>query len=265
MSNVLFNRDGHQCLLFTDLSDGDGGAAVQANQCLIVDGEQAMLLDPGGTMTYNELYLALSRITSPKKLRYVFASHADPDIIASLPRWLSSSDTQLLVSRVWSRFVPHFCQSGKTDGRIIGVPDRGGVITLGGARLWILPAHFLHAEGNLQVYDPVSRILFSGDLGASLLPAERAAQVVDDFDTHLPHMIDFHRRYMTSNRACRLWAAMARQLPIDLMVPQHGAPMAAAAAQRFIDWIETLDCGVDLMSQADYQLPTQEMQIGLIA
>ncbi len=122
MSHVLFNRDGHQCLLFTDLSDGDGGAAVQANQCLIVDGEQAMLLDPGGTMTYNELYLALSRITSPKKLRYVFASHADPDIIASLPRWLSSSDTQLLVSRVWSRFVPHFCQSGKTDGRIIGVP-----------------------------------------------------------------------------------------------------------------------------------------------
>ncbi len=139
------------------------------------------------------------------------------------------------------------------------------MIALGGSRLVILPAHFLHAEGNLQVYDPVSRILFSGDLGASLLPAERAAQVVDDFDAHLPHMIDFHRRYMTSNRACRLWAAMARQLPIDLMVPQHGAPMAAAAAQRFIDWIETLDCGVDLMSQADYQVPTKEMQIGLIA
>jgi len=259
MGQSLYSQGGHQCLVFTDLVDDPGGAAVQANQCLIVDNDEAMLLDPGGVLTYNELYIALGRVTAPKKLRYVFASHQDPDIVASLARWLTASDTKLLVSRLWSRFVPHFCPPGKTEGRIVPMPDRGGVVTLGRCRLLVLPAHFLHAEGNLQLYDSTSRILFSGDLGASLVSPSKATEVVRELAPHLPHMAEFHRRYMNSNRACRLWAAMARRLPIEMIVPQHGAPLAGAAVAQFIDWIETLACGVDLMSEADYQVPTPDM------
>lgn len=259
MGHPLYNRGGHQCLLYTDLADDPSGAAVQANQCLIVDSDEAMLLDPGGVLAYNELYVALAKVIAPKQLRYVFASHQDPDIVASLPRWLSSSDTKVLVPRLWSRFVPHFCPPGKTAGRIVGIPDRGGVVVLGRCRLLVLPAHFLHAEGNLQVFDPVSRILFSGDLGASMLPSAKAGEVVLDLAAHLPHMVEFHRRYMNSNRACRLWAAMARKLPIDMIVPQHGAPMGGGAVGQFIDWIESLQCGLDLMSEANYQVPTPDM------
>ena len=70
----------------------------------------SILPDPGGTLlTYNELYMAMARFFPPKPLRYVFASHADPDTIASLPRRLNGSETCLLISRIWSHFVPHFC------------------------------------------------------------------------------------------------------------------------------------------------------------
>jgi hypothetical protein len=31
--------------------------------------------------------------------------------------------------------------------------------------------------------------------------------------------------------------------------------MVGAAVGQFIDWVETLDCGVDRMSQADYRVP----------
>ena len=255
MSLELFNRDEHACVLFTDLVDEGEGEAVQANQCLIVDHGKGMLLDPGGNMTYNELYVTMSRLFPPKGLEYVFASHADPDIIASLPRWLSLSGTQLVISRIWSRFVPHFCGSGKTDGRILPVPDRGGTLRLGSCRLQILPAHFLHSEGNLQVYDPVSRILFSGDLGASMVSARSASTFVDDLEPHIPSMAGFHRRYMVSNKVCRFWAAMVRELDIEMIVPQHGAPLRGAAVGQFIDWIEQLECGVDMMSPSHYRLP----------
>lgn len=256
MGLELFNRNGHVCLLFTDLVDGEGGGAVQANQVLIVDQGRGMLLDPGGSMTYNELYLAISRYLPPKELQYLFASHQDPDIVASLQRWLTTSQTTLLVSRLWARFVPHFCPAGKTEGRIVGIPDRGGTVTLGKTKLLILPAHFLHAEGNLQIYDPASRILFSGDLGSSLVPAARAGQFVDDLTGHLPAMTGFHRRYMVSNKACRLWAQMVRSLDIDMIVPQHGAPLRGKrAVNAFIDWIAALECGIDLMGAADYQVP----------
>jgi len=58
---------------------------------------------------------------------------------------------------------------GKTDGRVIGVPGAGGCLPLGQNDLWLMPAHFMHSEGNFQFWDPVSRILFIGDLGVSLL------------------------------------------------------------------------------------------------
>ncbi|MFX8293428.1 MBL fold metallo-hydrolase, partial [Acinetobacter baumannii] len=77
-------------------------------------------------------------------------------------------------------------------------------IPLGQSHLLAVPAHFLHSEGNFQFYDPESRILFSGDLGASMVHANVAAKPVEDFDAHLPLMAPFHRRYMSGNRVCRL-------------------------------------------------------------
>ncbi|MCD6666145.1 MAG: MBL fold metallo-hydrolase, partial [Hydrogenophaga sp.] len=42
---------------------------------------------------------------------------------------------------------------------------------------------------------------------------------------------------------------------IQMIVPQHGAPLAGAAVKEFIDWIETLPCGVDHLTQANYTVP----------
>ena len=63
------------------------------------------MIDPGGNLAFNELFLGMSRYFSPQKLSYIIASHADPDIIASLDRWLTSTPAQLVISRVWERFV----------------------------------------------------------------------------------------------------------------------------------------------------------------
>ena len=89
MSNVLYEAGGHVCLAFTDLVDEGQGEVVQSNQFLVVDNGHAALIDPGGNMTYSELYLTISRYFPPKQLDYVLASHADPDIVASVGRWLT--------------------------------------------------------------------------------------------------------------------------------------------------------------------------------
>lgn len=258
MATELYNDGKHICLMFSDLVEEDDGESVQSNQFLIVQDGNGILLDPGGVLTYNELFLAMSKFFPPKQLKYVFASHADPDIIASLPRWLIGSETQLLISRIWSRFVPHFCGQGKTTGRIIGLPDEGTILPFGSTNFQILPAHFLHAEGNLQFYDPVSRILFSGDMGASMLPSKLATAPVTNFEQHLPFMRGFHARYMVSNKVCRYWVEMVRQLDPEWIVPQHGAPMRGKVViNQFLDWIESLSCGVDLMTPDMYRAPTR--------
>lgn len=258
MAIELYNNDKHLCLMFSDLVSDDNGESVQSNQFLIVQDGNGILLDPGGVLTYNELYLAMSKYFPPKQLKYVFASHADPDIIASLPRWLNGSETRLIISRIWSRFVPHFCPQGATEGRIIAVPDEGNILPFGSTQFLILPAHFLHAEGNFQFYDPVSKILFSGDMGASMLPAQQASNAVTDFNQHLPYMRGFHTRYMVSNKIVRYWVDMVRKLDIEMIVPQHGAPfIGKPMVAQFLGWIENLACGVDLMTEEHYQSPTK--------
>ena len=130
MAIELFNQNGHVCLMFAHLSD-EGGEAVQANQFLVIDGDQGAVIDPGGNMAFNELLLTIGRYFPPNKLTEILASHADPDIIASLDRWMTSTQATLYISKLWERFAPHFCKPGKTAGRIIGIPDPGMRIKLG--------------------------------------------------------------------------------------------------------------------------------------
>lgn len=256
MSIELFRNENHACLMFTDLTE-ENGQAVQCNQFLVVDHGVGAIIDPGGNLAFNELFLSLSRWFTPQNLSYLLASHADPDIIASLDRWLSSTRAKLVISRIWERFVPHFTKVGKTEDRIIGVPDTGGRLPLGNSELWLLPAHFMHSEGNFHFYDPVSRILFTGDLGVSMMSGAEAATPITDLKAHIPKMEGFHRRYMVSNKILRLWVRMARQLDISMLVPQHGAPIQGKKAiADFFDWIESLMCGVDLFDDRAYQLPT---------
>lgn len=253
MSIELFNNGKHACIVFRDLVQGEG---VQANQFLIFDHDHAAVIDPGGELTYNRLYMALSEYTSVRNLDYVVASHQDPDIVASLNKWLVGTDAKIVVPGLWERFVPHYTRPGKTAGRTISIPDEGSLLQLGNIQLKAIPAHFLHAEGNFQFYDPVSKILFSGDMGANLCPPETLNEPVKRISDVMPYMEGFHKRYMNSNKICRLWANMIRTLDVEAMVPQHGRGFfGKAVVAEFLDWIERLECGIDLMTQDNYRIP----------
>ena len=248
----LYNDGNHICVAFRDLVSGE---AVQANQFFIYDNEHAALIDPGGELTYTALFMAMSNYINVKKLDYVVASHQDPDIVASLNKWMVGTNCKVVVPSLWERFIPHFTRPGKTEGRLEAIPDQGANLALGNIQLKAIPAHFLHAEGNFQFYDPVSRILFSGDLGANLCPPEDLDKPANRVAEVLPYMEGFHKRYINSNKVCRLWANMVRNLDIEMIVPQHGRSFEGRAVKEFIDWVEQLECGVDLMTQENYQIP----------
>jgi flavorubredoxin len=248
----LFNDGVHLRLMYANFA-ADGGQAVQSNQFLIMNGADAAIIDPGGNLAYNELYMGLVQHCAPHQLGTIVASHADPDIIASLDRWMTACPAKVYISSVWERFVPHFCKPGKTTGRIVGIPDAGMRIPIGQGSVVALPAHFLHAEGNFQFWDPVSGILFSGDLGTTI--GGDPNQRITSLREHLPRMEPFHRRYMVSNKVLKLWARMVAPLPISMIVPQHGSVIAGDAVREFIDWVQTLQCGIDLMSERNYAVP----------
>lgn len=255
MPNILYQQNDHLVVTFTDLVKGEG---IQSNQLLIKNGHHSALFDPGGDLTYMPLNLAITKFEPIKELDYIIATHQDPDIISSFNKWLMYTDAKVVISKLWERFLPHLIpgfmeSSGK--GRVLVIPDQGMSIDIGNCRILALPAHFLHSVGNFHFYDPISRILFSGDVGASLVDSE-PERPVQDFDQHINAMLGFHRRYMTSNKACRLWVNMVRQLDLEMMIPQHGRPFQGREMiDKFLDWFEQLQCGIDLITDNHYQIP----------
>lgn len=253
MPNIVLYDDGiHRNILFEDFDHG--GSAVQSNQHIVVHGDDGMLLDPGGHKVYSKVLAETFSVLGGAKLRYIFLSHQDPDIVAAINGWLMTTDADAYISELWTRFVPHFGFDHLLADRLKSIPDRGMVFELGGADLFAVPAHFLHSEGNFQIYDPIAKILYSGDLGASL-GANYA--IVPDFDAHVRYMEGFHRRYMASKKVMKAWADMVSGLDIETIAPQHGALFAGKEmVGRFIRWCADLECGVDLIGPV-FKMPAE--------
>jgi len=251
MGNItLFDNGNHKNYFLEDFGEGD--LAVQANQHLIIHGDVGMILDPGGHKVYNKVFSETRSLLGRGKLKYVFLSHQDPDIVAAANGWLMTTDAEAYASELWLRFIPHFGLDHLVADRLHGIGDAGCWLDLGGSPLQVIPAHFLHSCGNFQVYDPTSKVLYSGDLGASVGISYRE---VSDFDAHVPAMEGFHQRYMASRKVMAAWARMVRQLDIEVIAPQHGAIFKGKElVTRFIDWCEALECGVDLIVP-EFQLP----------
>lgn len=240
-AGVIYSQGSHRWLAITrDPERPD--YLIDTNEYLIAHDGHAVLCDPGGTEIFPAVFSAISEQFDPRQIETIFASHQDPDIISSLALWLEFNPrVKCHVSWIWTSFIPHF---GVNADAFVAIPDGGAKLAVGEATLEAVPAHYLHSSGNFHLYDPLARILFSGDVGAALLLPGEDELVVKDFDAHIKHAEGFHRRWMGSNRAKLDWCERVSKMEIDMLCPQHGAIYQGEDVRRFIDWFAELEVGV---------------------
>lgn len=215
---------------------------IDTNEYILQKGENFLLTDPGGIEIFPSVFSSLSTELNPNHLNYIFSSHQDPDIISSLSLWLDvSPNLKCFVSRLWVTFLPHF---GGDSDTFIPIPDKGMNFNFKGVPVSFIPAHYLHASGNFHLYDEKARILFSGDVGAALLPETSSDIFVKDFDSHIRYAKSFHERWMGSEEAKKAWCERVSKLKIEMLCPQHGLIYTGANIERFIEWFYKLPIGV---------------------
>jgi len=83
----LYRDQNHACPMFTDLIEEDG-QAIQANQFLIVDDDTGAVLDPGGNLAFNELFMGMRRFFH-RKSSLTYWLHMPTQ--TSLHRWIVGS------------------------------------------------------------------------------------------------------------------------------------------------------------------------------
>ncbi|MGE5503552.1 MAG: MBL fold metallo-hydrolase [Actinomycetota bacterium] len=237
---TLFRRDEHRWLAFGQDPERPENV-IDTNQYVICAGNSAMLLDPGGMEVFPSMVAALTHEVPVENVKALFFSHQDPDVGSSLPLWrrVCRPDAKVYLSWLWQGFVAHFDR----DTQFTTIPDEGMEVQLApDCKLKLIPAHYLHSPGNFNVYDPQARILFSGDIGAALVPDKiRGSLFVQDFNAHVQYMEGFHRRWMASTRARDAWVANVSKLDIDMLAPQHGLIFKGDDVKRFLDWFSKIE------------------------
>lgn len=240
LHKTLFDQDGHRWIVFAR-NPSKPEIVIDTNEYLIVDQQEGILLDPGGIEIFPAVLSAVSQVIQMKDIKSYLCSHQDPDIMSSLPLWMAlTPQAKIYLSWIWEGFVAHF--GNRYIDQFVSIPDEGMNITIGTSNLQLVPAHYCHSSGNFNLYDPKAKILFSGDLGAALIPNSYPL-FVEDFEKHIELMEGFHRRWMPSNEAKNRWIRRVRRLEIDMICPQHGAIFRGEMVGKFLDWLEDLEVG----------------------
>jgi flavorubredoxin len=240
VNSIVLYDGGHRWIAFG--RDPEKPARIiDTNQYLIKDGDRSVILDPGGIESFSAVLSAVMAHVSIEQITDLFFSHQDPDVTSSLGLWDEAlPHARMHASWIWEGFLMHY---GCTHLTYVAIPDQGATIDLPHVSLQLVPAHYLHSPGNIHVYDPIAKILFSADIGAALEPPG-TPMFVEDFAAHVPKMKLFHQRWMPSERAKLDWISRVRKLDIALMVPQHGRIFRGDDVKRFLDWFEALEVGI---------------------
>ena len=241
-SEVVF-RDGSRSWTVFGQDSGKPPDLVDTNQVVVRAGNEAVLIDPGGVEIFPAVFDAVEREVPLADIRHVILTHEDPDAGSSLPLWreVCVDELKVHVPWLWLGYVTHYDR----EADFVAVPDEGMEIRFGdNGRLHLIPAHYLHSPGNFSVFDPVAKVLFSGDIGGALVPPDdRDGFIVRDFDRHVQYLTGFHQRWMGSPAARDDWIRRVREAAPEIIVPQRGLIFTGEDVNRFLNWFETLEIG----------------------
>jgi len=205
-------------------------------------------VDPGSRMDYAEVRShLLEHIGEMSALRMFSINHQDPDVVGNVPEFVSENPriTGLTSEDTW-RLVRHLNAQPKRLVFLNKVPN-STVPLLKGQQLQVVSTPFCHFRGAMALYDPESRILFSGDLFGGLNTPGRVQLYAEEADW--PGIAQFHQIYMPTRTALAYAIRQIRALKpaVKVIAPQHGFVLQGDFMHEVMDLLEELQVGLDLL------------------
>ena len=241
---VLFEDKDHK-VVYLGSRGATKSRSVDVLSYLLIDRDEGLIIDPGGYHLFPKTVYNVSKYIPLKNIKYIYFCHQDPDVCGSLPMWMDvCPQAKIAIGELWVRFLPHFGVE-EIEEVAYPIPSDGGTLNVGKAPVEVIPAHYMHSPNHFSLYDPVSKFLFTGDIGIAL--GDFKYLVVEDWINHLDYIYTPHKILMASNKVTRAWAEGVKNLEIKAILPQHGAIIQEKDVKHFIKFMENLKCGVDLI------------------
>jgi len=236
---VLFEDAGHR-IYWLGIPEA---TAFRCNTYLIVDNDEAVIVDPGGVDYFEFVRDRVAQILPPERVVAQILSHQDPDVAASFPLWVEMNPyCKVIATGRTLTILSHFRDLPYDS---INIYDHPEYHFTSGRTIQFIPSPFMHSPGAFTSYDLSSRFLFSGDIWAAL--DMEWALVVDDFLKHELKLNLFHLDYMSCNKAARGYINRIEDMEIGAILPQHGSIIPGEFIPLAINYLTNLNCGLDIL------------------
>ncbi len=220
----------------------DSNAGLHCNPYLIVEGDEAVLIDGGGRDDFSTVMLKVIRTgVQPSQITRLIYQHYDPDLCGSLPQLeaIINTDELRIISHKENNIFIHYYSSKtpKLDFRNLD----SHFDFASGRRLEFYPTPYCHEPGSFVTYDTQTKTLFSSDIFGSFDQQWKLfLQLTDECRECLnidvcPKSFEmcpvkgirqFHQTVMTSNLAAKSALQTIAALDIERIAPQHGSIIA---------------------------------------
>jgi len=226
----------------------DESAGLHCNPYLIVDGDEAVLIDGGSRDDFSTVMLKIMRTgTNPKQIQRLIYQHYDPDLCGNIPhleaiidnpnlRILSHAENNIFIN-YYSTKLPKDC-----------IQALGYSYTFkSGRRLEFARTPYCHSTGSFITYDVKTKTLFTSDIFGSYdrdwalysgMSAECSVCIPNAICPttgklcEITGINDFTRRIMTSKKALDYALDIIETYDVALIAPQHGSVLQSEFARK---------------------------------
>ncbi len=207
-----------------------------------------LVIDPGSSSDFAVVTSKVSSVIGRMgALSGVFINHQDPDVGSSASQICGryAPRASIFTSEATWRLVVHF--NLPRDRFVDTDAARRGLTLPGGHHVIPVPSPFCHFRGAVMLYDPETRVLFSGDLFGGITAAGPHDLWAEPSDWS--GVRAFHQAYMPTSRAIAAAVRAIQRLdpPVEIIAPQHGRLLRGDVLQRFMQQLEKLPVGFDIM------------------
>ena len=241
----------------------DDNAGLHCNPYLIIEGDEAVLIDGGNRDDFSTVMLKILRTgLDPCQICRLIYQHYDPDLCGNLPQLeaiINRDDLEIISHSENNIFIHYYSKkTPKKDFRFLNHE----FVFKTGRKLKFFATPFCHTPGSFVTFDEKTKTLFSSDIFGSydsrwelFLELNEECRSCEGKPVcakngkkcPLDGIKKFHQQVMSSTKAMTHTLDVLESIDTEIIAPQHGSILSSKEdIKAVIRHIRSLDkIGID--------------------
>ncbi len=218
----------------------DEKSFFRSNSYLIKGENEAVLIDPGSLVQYEQIRDKVLSIAPKEQLKYVVCQHQDPDVSSAL--YFFTKDGFKFKTIAHSRVSALLVFYSK-DLDLYNIDDHDFSLEWdNGKKLEFIFTPYFHSPGAFATYDPEQKLLFSSDIFGAF---QKDWDLYAD-EHYFDAMKAFNELYVPSSEIANFTIKKFEQKEINMILPQHGSIIKKELVKSAMDTLKEMKAGIFL-------------------